>query len=436
MAIPVRQQIQRTKQMIANKGGAATPNLTKRLEEQQAAMAANRANAANTQMDRRVANTQQQIARTQQQITNRGANAQTPNLTNRLNQQQTQLANQQAAQQGGYANVKAYNKAGAPGTKVDPGVSIPGGETPTIENPSQIDQGGIVPPNIDQRRIRPPTTPPPGTSSTSPDVSLFGNVPKDQNPGAPGYQGVPYEEAQNAYLNQIKNYQGDPLFNYQRQRGLQDLEKLYAARGLTKSGAEVQGNTDFLAQLSGQENQRAQDLGQQEANRLQELRLKEAGLKQNYDLTSADRAQQNAQFRAELERSVGSENANRLMLLLQDQANRKERAGDTQWGRVNDLLGFMERQSPADEAFTATREGAALRERQGKVFQDSLEKLFQRIIPGSAGGGGGTPPVFQPPMNTPNNGQIDLGGIFGDYSTGTGYSNIAANLFGSLFKGM
>lgn len=66
-----------------------------------------------------------------------------------------------------------------------------------------------------------------------------------------------------------RNYEGSPLYKFQKQQGLQDLEKLMAARGLTNSGAEVQANSNFLSELNANEAEKARQYADQAAQRQQ-----------------------------------------------------------------------------------------------------------------------------------------------------------------------
>lgn len=66
-----------------------------------------------------------------------------------------------------------------------------------------------------------------------------------------------------------QNFEGSPLYQFQKTKGLADLEKLMASRGLTGSGAEIQGNSDFLAQLNATEAEKQRQYA--EANRDRQL---------------------------------------------------------------------------------------------------------------------------------------------------------------------
>lgn len=79
-----------------------------------------------------------------------------------------------------------------------------------------------------------------------------------------------------------KNFEGSPMYQFQKQEGMKDLEKLMAARGLTGSGAEIQANSDFLAQLGATEADKQRQYAQADAER------RMAGLQNlaNYDLNN------------------------------------------------------------------------------------------------------------------------------------------------------
>jgi hypothetical protein len=67
-----------------------------------------------------------------------------------------------------------------------------------------------------------------------------------------------------------KNFEGSPLYQFQKQKGMQDMEKLMASRGLTGSGAEVQANSDFLVNLNAQESEKQRQYADQAAQRQQQ----------------------------------------------------------------------------------------------------------------------------------------------------------------------
>lgn len=66
-----------------------------------------------------------------------------------------------------------------------------------------------------------------------------------------------------------KNFEGSPMYQFQKQKGMEDLQKLMASRGLTNSGAEIQANSNFVTELNATEAEKQRQYAESAANRAQ-----------------------------------------------------------------------------------------------------------------------------------------------------------------------
>lgn len=194
-----------------------------------------------------------------------------------------------------------------------------------------------------------------------------------------------------------KNYEGSPLYQFQKKEGLKDLEKLMSARGLTKSGAEVEANSKFLSDVGAQEAQRQQGVAQQEADRLERMQ------------------------QAESQRLTG--------------------AGNDQFDRQYKILELMSRQSPMEYAYGGMNRASDLDLQRAKAQAQYLSQAYARPTVGmSSGGGGGRSgggsvkqAPFMPPFPTgPDYSAINQAQIF---SNGANQMDWAKNL-GNLASGV
>jgi hypothetical protein len=240
-----------------------------------------------------------------------------------------------------------------------------------------------------QQPAAPVTPPPPGDSAGGPPP------PTDIAPEQPPVPTEPAQPTDNSAMFpgqrafEPKNYEGSPLYQFQKNQGMKSLERLYAARGLTGSGAEIAGNEQFLTRLGGEEANRQQGIAQQEADRLERLQ--------------------------------------------QNESLRGERTGNEEWNRIYQLLDLSSRQSPLDQAYSATGQYAGLEQREGTLRGNQRRDQYGRVI----GGGGGArqpEPTFRPPFPTsPDFTAADLARLTGNNNANGGYANVLANFFGGMF---
>lgn len=91
--------------------------------------------------------------------------------------------------------------------------------------------------------------------------------------------------------NQAKLFPGttDTLLDWRIDKGKKAMDALMASKGLTDSGAEVQANSDMIAQLTAEEAARKESAGQTEADRLASILENEAQRKERVGNTEYDR---------------------------------------------------------------------------------------------------------------------------------------------------
>lgn len=120
-----------------------------------------------------------------------------------------------------------------------------------------------------------------------------------------------------------KNFEGSPLYQFQKQQGQRDIEKLMAARGLTNSGAEIDANSKFLNELGATEAEKQRQYAEAEAQRannaMQFIANYDQGERQNLMQqlnTDLDRRNALAQFEARRQDEARSQNVNTLLEIL------------------------------------------------------------------------------------------------------------------------
>lgn len=201
-----------------------------------------------------------------------------------------------------------------------------------------------------------------------------------------------------------QNFEGSPLYQFQRQKGLADLEKLMAARGLTGSGAEIQGNSDFLAQLNATEAEKQRQYA--EANR--------------------DRQQRAMEFIADFDRSEREALRNQWNTDLDRQTNISQfeagRGDARQQSAINFLTNLLNIQSNNDIA-RLSQAGMGSQTDLTKALISAMTQNTMNQVSRPSGGGGGTPPPPQPSNMT------DFYRILMDYGNRGGNNDLINGLF-------
>jgi hypothetical protein len=173
-----------------------------------------------------------------------------------------------------------------------------------------------------------------------------------------------------------KTFEGSPLYQFQKQKGLGDLEKLMSARGLTGSGAEIQGNSDFLAQLNATEAEKQRQYA--EANRDRSQRAME--FIANFD--RSERETLRDQWNTDLDRQTN---------ISQFEATRGDNRQEAALNFLNSILGY---QSQNDIA-RLSQSGLGAQTDLTKALIQAITGNTMAQAPRVSGGGGGTPPPPQ-----------------------------------------
>lgn len=208
-------------------------------------------------------------------------------------------------------------------------------------------------------------------------------------------------DAFNNYNNTLSAYEpkffeGSPMYQFQKQKGMADLEKLMAARGLTGSGAEIQGNSDFLANINATEAEKQRQYAEAERDRRQR------GME---FIANFDRGER------ESLRDQWNRNVDRQQNISEFEASRRDRRQEAAINFLNNVLGM---QSQNDIARIA-QGGQASQTQLTQALMQMIGNSIMSQVPRASGGGGGAPPP--PPPN--NSSQI--------YANLIGYGNSAGN---------
>jgi hypothetical protein len=148
---------------------------------------------------------------------------------------------------------------------------------------------------------------------------------------------------------EFQNWQGSPLYQFQRDEGLKAIDRKLAASGLQGSGFQFDQYRNFLTDLGSREAERNSQVAQQEANRLQTMQ--------------------------------------------ENESQRRERVSNNAWDRNFSLMELMSRQNPMGYAVQGTSNlGDAYGTMANKRY-DYLSSQYPRV----SGGGGYVPPPYLPP---------------------------------------
>lgn len=181
-------------------------------------------------------------------------------------------------------------------------------------------------------------------------------------------------------------FEGSPLYQFQKQKGIADLEKLMAARGLTGSGAEIQGNSDFLANINATE----------------------AEKQRQYAESNRDRQQQMMQFIANFDREERESLRDQWNKDLDQRTNMSQFEANRQDARqvaaTNFLMNLLNMQSQNDIARLA-QGGMGSQTELTKALLNAMTNNTMAQIPRGGGGGGGSAP---PPQQSNNSGLYEI----------------------------
>lgn len=245
----------------------------------------------------------------------------------------------------------------------------------------------------DQWRTRIPKVPPPPTGggvTQGPPPATEPVVTPPPAPTAPDPQAT-QEVANNLFpterMFEPKNYQGSPLYQFQVQQGQKQLGRSLSARGLTNSGKGIEEELNIPLRAAAQDTDRMS--------------------------------------------RVAENNANRLQTMQENEAMRRERAGNTQWDRQFSLAELMSRESPWNAALEGLGSYGDITGEAGKAYANYLRNAFTRAIGGGRGGAGFTP---KPLPGAPDTSYSDFARINNAGTSSNNWLQIIGQGLGSFFK--
>lgn len=181
--------------------------------------------------------------------------------------------------------------------------------------------------------------------------------------------------------------EASPLYKYRLNTGQDSLKAYYASKGLTNSGAEDAGNAKLIAQLSAEETDRAQQAAQSEADRMYNMQQSEVG--------------------------------------------RQERAGQTQWSRVMDMLNYSQANSPMPYATQMASTATGLETSKNNALAKYLADMYKRV---QGGGGGGMMPYMAPKSGSPDFSTVDILAAMNKGGSNRGYLNMGTDFLAGLMN--
>ena len=223
----------------------------------------------------------------------------------------------------------------------------------------------------------PAVTTAPGAATTQPD---YGQQAKD-------VMAALYP--QTSLLDPTK-YVNQEMYDWENKQGQKGLDRYYASRGLTNSGAELAKNAEFQDKLAANTKADAFAMAQADANRRQQA-------------------------------------ADRFGGMLNNEADRKMQGGQNQFDNLYGMAQLMLNQSPLTAGYNAAS--------QAGNTQNSIAQMLMQAMGGGGGGGGGVP-AFQAPFAAgPDYSAADYANLFGDQATTGQYNNTIGDILSGIFGG-
>jgi hypothetical protein len=274
-----------------------------------------------------------------------------------------------------------------------------GRQAAQTQQPAQTDQTG-QPAQTDQQPAADPAATPPDSVSTF-DFASY------RSPMTDALMKAMSEGMSTMQAYEPKFFEGSPLYQFQKEKGMKDLEKLMAARGLTGSGAEIQGNSDFLAQINATEAEKQR--GYAEANRDRQNQMMQ--FIANFD--SQEREALRDQWNKDLDQRTN---------MSQFEANR----GDARQAMtVNFLSNLLNMQSQNDIARLSQGGMGSQTDLTKALLQAMTNNTMAQVPRGGGGGGGGAPP----PQPSNNSALMGLLMNYGNRAGNNDFLNGILNLF-------
>lgn len=299
------------------------------------------------------------------------------------------------AKQYGYNTKGMFDTQWKPGKWVEPATTNPNPDASQPEQQAPVQEQPAAP--------AAPAAPAPAPVTSEPDWTTYQSPMTKALLQAFG-QGV---NTMQAY--EPKNFEGSPLYQFQKEKGLRDLEKLMASRGLTGSGAEIQGNSDFLADINATEAEKQRQYADQAAQRQQQA--------MQY-IANFDQSERNAL------RDQWNKNLDRRDNINQFEATRDDTRKAMAINFLQNILQMQSQNNVANLSASGMNNQTDLTKALINAATQNTMAQAKRV----SAGGGGTPP---PP---PGNNDAALYQILMNYGNQAG-NNDVVNQFLNLFSG-
>ena len=179
---------------------------------------------------------------------------------------------------------------------------------------------------------------------------------------------------QNSKVGRIGDYmtlpKNDALYNYQLEEGQRALDAKLAAQGLSNSGAEVEANRRLQGQLLADQATRQADMAKADLaarTQLSGQRLDAMNAYQNAALNKYANDIQGATLQANQVADawkLQETEAQRLADMQQNESNRLMNQSNSNWGRLTDMLSYLQAANPLPNAQSAS---------------DSLAKIYEQM---------------------------------------------------------
>lgn len=298
------------------------------------------------------------------------------------------------------------------GANWQPGSGTSGAQPPSTTPAPDPGAGGEAPPTGSTQPS--PSDPPPGgtpddffNNYQSPMTKFLLEALKNNMGQLPAYTPGANLDDNTMRAYEPKFFEGSPMYQFQKQKGMQDLEKLMAARGLTNSGAEVQANSDFLANINAQEAEKQRTYAEAEAERKRRAIETETARRDAYDRDKANRVQNALNFISQYDqqerenlRGQYNTNAERERAVQELEAQRSDAKRNSAQNFLLSILGLQAQNPISSDAFKGLGESSAY----GKALADAMANFRANDYARVSAGGGGTSPGLPPaaPFDTSN----------------------------------
>lgn len=203
-----------------------------------------------------------------------------------------------------------------------------------------------------------------------------------------------------------QSFEGSPMYQFQKQKGLKDMERLMAARGLTNSGAEIEANSNFLADLNATEAEKQRGYAEKRMDRQSDMMRFIAGFDQSERKTMQD------QLNADLDRRI---NAGQFEATRGDAASRANQ---------NMLMELLRIQAQNQIPNISTSGDKALTDYTVQL-KNAIAAMTANAYPRQTGGGA-------PPPQAPYVSNADVNSILANSSQGNDQNDLITSLLGSF----